>query len=486
MQPTPFSIASVLPRRPWLAYHHAATRCRTGVSAGPYLRREVGIGRRISVHRVEKKEISSGPVSGYGGKQRFMKGEGQGSEEFASRRVAQPRAASAAPAPAAAAAAAPSGLRPDDAGKAERAKFFQDPQISTKRKTAFFAISVVAFGLGVWMSMRLVKEERKEEIDMFRKSGAGAGAGAVKSANNDATLPITSSSSSSLSTMSSPAEAATVYHRPEIALSFDSEVGYSESLFGITGLRRKLVEQAHGRVLEVGAGTGRNTEYYRLDRCDSVTLLDQSGPMLDVARRKWAEWKEKRLKELVGEGDELTDERKRGKRLMVEVEAAKVRFMEKDILSDAGGLAVTATAGDGTKKEQHGRTGEVGSVAGTGSGAFDTVVQTMSLCSTASPVSLLARSATLTAPGSGRILLLEHGRSHYGWLNRWLDRSAAAHAEKFGCWWNRDIGEVVRQSGLEVVEMKRYHLGTTWWVVLRRPSDWSVLGVEELCEKRDG
>ena len=48
-----------------------------------------------------------------------------------------------------------------------------------------------------------------------------------------------------------------------------------------------------------------------------------------------------------------------------------------------------------------------------------------------------------------------------------LDRTAGRHAERHGCWWNRDIGAVVRQSGLEVVEIKRWHLGTTWWVELR-------------------
>ncbi|EEP82477.1 conserved hypothetical protein [Uncinocarpus reesii 1704] len=70
-------------------------------------------------------------------------------------------------------------------------------------------------------------------------------------------------------------------------------------------------------------------------------------------------------------------------------------------------------------------------------------------------------------PERGQILLLEHGRSYYGWVNKLLDDLAPAHANQHGCWWNRDIGKIVEQSGLEIVESKRWHLGTTWKYVLR-------------------
>jgi len=48
-----------------------------------------------------------------------------------------------------------------------------------------------------------------------------------------------------------------------------------------------------------------------------------------------------------------------------------------------------------------------------------------------------------------------------------LDNNAPAHADKHGCWWNKDIQKIVEESELEVIEIKRYHLGTTWWVELR-------------------
>ena len=98
---------------------------------------------------------------------------------------------------------------------------------------------------------------------------------------------------------------------------------------------------------------------------------------------------------------------------------------------------------------------------------FDTIIQTMSLCSISEPARLLRHLGSITNPDTGKILLLEHGRSHYEWLNRLLDGSAPAHADKYGCWWNKDIDKILEESGLEVVKVKRYHLGTTWWVELK-------------------
>ena len=71
-------------------------------------------------------------------------------------------------------------------------------------------------------------------------------------------------------------------------------------------------------------------------------------------------------------------------------------------------------------------------------------------------------------PG-GEVLLLEHGRAHYAWLNRLLDRHAAQHLLRWGCSWNRDYVRVIEQAGLEVVSLRRFHLGTTVLAVVRAP-----------------
>ncbi|KAI9704453.1 MAG: hypothetical protein M1836_007316 [Candelina mexicana] len=70
------------------------------------------------------------------------------------------------------------------------------------------------------------------------------------------------------------------------AKSFDDEVNLTEKLMGIGRLRRKLSEKAYGNILETSVGTGRNIEYYKLGRATSLTMVDQSGEMINVAKRK--------------------------------------------------------------------------------------------------------------------------------------------------------------------------------------------------------
>ncbi|KLU86618.1 methyltransferase OMS1 [Magnaporthiopsis poae ATCC 64411] len=106
---------------------------------------------------------------------------------------------------------------------------------------------------------------------------------------------------------------------------------------------------------------------------------------------------------------------------------------------------------------------------------YDVIVQTFGLCSVASPGRLLANMAAVVKPGTGRILLLEHGRGDWGFVNKALDRLAPSHFARFGCWWNRDIERIVREAaatvpGLEVVSVKRpgvLQAGTTLLIELR-------------------
>ncbi|CAM9125131.1 unnamed protein product [Heterosigma akashiwo] len=101
------------------------------------------------------------------------------------------------------------------------------------------------------------------------------------------------------------------------------------------------------------------------------------------------------------------------------------------------------------------------------SGRFDTVVDTHGLCSVAEPRRLLREMSRVARP-DGQILLLEHGRSHYGWLNGLLDKYASRHLEKWGCSWNRDIEGLVREAGLSVESSSRWHFGTTYLLVCRK------------------
>ncbi|EAS32529.3 ubiquinone/menaquinone biosynthesis protein [Coccidioides immitis RS] len=222
------------------------------------------------------------------------------------------------------------------------------------------------------------------------------------------------------------------------ARTYDAEVETAEMLMRLGKRRRELIQMARGNVLEVSCGTGRNFDYYTLGEkravdeqgkaairgCRSVTFVDQSGEMVQVAREKF----EKKYPAF-----------------------KQVAFRAQDAMepiSPPPGTTIKIPVGMKEPK-------------------FDTVIETMGLCSTADPVAFLKHLGELTEPEKGQILLLEHGRSYYGWLNKLLDDLAPAHADQHGCWWNRDIGRIVEQSGLEVVESKRWHLGTTWKYVLR-------------------
>ena len=110
------------------------------------------------------------------------------------------------------------------------------------------------------------------------------------------------------------------------------------------------------------------------------------------------------------------------------------------------------------------------------SGSFDTVVDTFGLCSYEDPVAALREMARVCrrgdrqGEGGGRLLLIEHGRSRsHAWLTNILDKHAAPHAAKWGCYWNRDIVGIVREAGLEIVQRHEFHFGTTHLIVAKPP-----------------
>ena len=227
----------------------------------------------------------------------------------------------------------------------------------------------------------------------------------------------------------------------------------------LPSLRKKLVSQAYGDVLEVSIGTGRNLEYYDWDfkgyngvgkvareggikrgKVKSFTAIDKSGEMLEVAHEKFS----KMFPGILG-----------------------VRWVIGDAEKEIPSLPEIANEKSENLVERK----------------YDTVVQTMGLCSVGDPVRLLRKLGEVVKEEDGRVLLLEHGRGRWEWLNGVLDRFAEGHAREFGCWWNRDLGAIVEESGLEVVTIKTiwWHGGTTWWMELKKPK----VAVRENVEAKD-
>lgn len=148
--------------------------------------------------------------------------------------------------------------------------------------------------------------------------------------------------------------------------------------------RAELLRAAHGRVVEIGFGTGLNAEHYRSgdDAVEQVLAVEPSDDM----------WKraEKRVAEAA-----VPIER-------IAADAAKLPFA---------------------------------------SGSVDSVVSTFVLCSVASPGRVLAEVARVLAPG-GSLLLLEHVRHPGAFTARMQRLVTPAWRVLFrGCQPGRDLAE---------------------------------------------
>lgn len=168
-------------------------------------------------------------------------------------------------------------------------------------------------------------------------------------------------------------------------------------LLGVAKLRRRLLQRASGKVLEVAVGTGKNLEHYPAVR--SIIAVDLSRQMLGAARRR------------SGGRSQAA--------LFLRMDGETLAFKD---------------------------------------GSFDTVVSSLSTCTFPDPIRAL-REMVRVCRSEGRILLLEHGRSDRERLGRWQDRRAERHAKQLGCHWNREPIEIARQAGLTVVTARRFFFG---------------------------
>lgn len=194
-----------------------------------------------------------------------------------------------------------------------------------------------------------------------------------------------------------------------VALTIAIDIGWDEKLTGISLMRRWLLRSSHGNVLEIAAGTGKNLPYYP-PKLEKVVLTDFSEPMLEELKDK------KEFKQLSPEICHCT-------------------AMNADALAFADE-------------------------------SFDTVIDTFGLCSIAN-VKQALQEMQRVCKRDGTILLLEHGRSHYAWLSSILDKFAGKHAHKWGCEWNRDIEKLVQDAGFEIQTIRRFHFGTTYYIIAK-------------------
>ncbi|MGI5521416.1 class I SAM-dependent methyltransferase [Micromonospora sp. CA-259024] len=191
------------------------------------------------------------------------------------------------------------------------------------------------------------------------------------------------------------------------APGYDRQIALFEKIW-FAGGREWLGRRAHGRVLEVAIGTGRNLPHYPSGT--SLTGIELSPEMLAIARERAAD---------LGRPVELC-----------EGDAEHLPF------DDA---------------------------------SFDTVVCALSLCAIPDPAAAIAEMHRVLIPG-GTLLLVDHIASSWPpiraaqWLlERMTIRAAGEH-------FTRRQLPVVHTAGFQIVETERLKAGTVERILARKPA----------------
>jgi ubiquinone/menaquinone biosynthesis C-methylase UbiE len=163
---------------------------------------------------------------------------------------------------------------------------------------------------------------------------------------------------------------------------------------GLRAVRSKLLAEATGRVLEIGAGTGLNLELYG-PAVESLTITEPAPPML---RRL-----ERRVRELAAGAT------------VIQAPAEELPFAD---------------------------------------GAFDTAVSTLVLCGVSDQSRALRELRRVLRPG-GRLIFIEHVRSDDARVARMQDRMNGVNRFVACCNCNRDTLDSIEREGFEVTELER-------------------------------
>jgi len=188
-----------------------------------------------------------------------------------------------------------------------------------------------------------------------------------------------------------------------VAPAYDRRIRLFERVLGYGTARVWACGAAHGRVLEVGCGTGLNLPHYRADV--ELTAVDLSPEMLAIARRRAAD---------LGRAVDLR-----------EADMTALPFSDH---------------------------------------SFDTVVSTLTFCTVPDPVAAVREVVRVLAPG-GEIRMVEHGAATnplLRWGEQLLDPVFVRFEADHLC---RRFDAILGDGGAVVHQLRRTAGGIVWWII---------------------
>ncbi len=181
------------------------------------------------------------------------------------------------------------------------------------------------------------------------------------------------------------------------ARDYKSGEWFREKIFGVGRMRRQLFALATGNVLDVGCGYGSNFEY--LANAARITGVDVSSVMLGLAREH-------------------------------------ARQLDREVDLRQGDV-------EALDFPDH---------------MFDTVISALATCSYLNPIAALHEMKRVCRP-EGRLLLLEHGRSSWGLVGRFQDRTVVSSIQRGGCRHNQEPQQIIQVAGLKITTAQRSLIG---------------------------
>ena len=168
---------------------------------------------------------------------------------------------------------------------------------------------------------------------------------------------------------------------------------------GFQNKRSQIVPMAHGRILEIGIGSGLNFDHYNFDRVEEIIGVDPAVSSVAMARSRSSKYN------------------------------SKISFIE----SSAESIDLESSS-------------------------FDCVVIGYSLCTIPDPLKALAEARRLMKP-EGSLFFMEHGLAPEKNIQKWQHRLTPGWKKiGGGCNLNRDIENLISASGFQFKSLSKKYI----------------------------